>query len=167
MTAEEVIDFFAPQQSSVDAVHDWLVDSGISPERIGQSVNKQWLQFDATVTEAEDLLFAEFYVWEHSSSGSRDISAEEYHIPASIQEHIDYVTPGTRLRARDLGKRSWSTEFQKRSGSDYLLHPTPHITKLDAFPNPNSTTCDLYVTAECTRGMFSLLGGRHSFLIFI
>lgn len=152
MTSEEVIDFFAPHQASKDAVVDWLVASGISADRIGHSANKQWIQFDATVTEAEDLLFAEFYVWEHSS-GSSDISAEEYHIPEYIQEHIDYVTPGTRLRSRDLGKRSWSTEFEKRSGSDYLLRPTPHITKLPGFPNPNSTTCDIYVTAECTRGI--------------
>lgn len=158
MTAEEVIDFFAPHQSSKDAVVDWLIDSGIAADRIGQSANKQWIQFDATVTEAENLLFAEFYVWEHSS-GSSDISAEEYHIPGYIQEHIDYVTPGTRLRSRDLGKRTWNTEFEKRSGSDYLLHPTPHITKLPAFPNPNSTTCDTYVTAECTRAQYNLPNG--------
>ncbi len=41
MSTEEVIDFFAPHQSSVDAVVDWLVGSGISPDRIGQSTNKQ------------------------------------------------------------------------------------------------------------------------------
>lgn len=41
MTSKEVIDFFSPQQSSVDIVIDWLVSSGISRERIGHSVNKQ------------------------------------------------------------------------------------------------------------------------------
>lgn len=41
MTAEEVINFFAPPQSSVDAVTTWLTESGISADRIGQSVNKQ------------------------------------------------------------------------------------------------------------------------------
>lgn len=41
MTAGEVIDFFAPEQSSVDVVIDWLVSAGISRNRIGQSVNKQ------------------------------------------------------------------------------------------------------------------------------
>lgn len=37
----------------------------------------QWIQFDATVAEVEELLFAEFYVWEHYS-GTLDISTEEY-----------------------------------------------------------------------------------------
>jgi hypothetical protein len=41
MTSEEVTEFFAPAQSSVNAVIDWLVSSGIAPNRISQSVNKQ------------------------------------------------------------------------------------------------------------------------------
>ena len=41
MTAEEVIDFFSPAQSSVDTVKEWLITSGIDAERIGLSVNKQ------------------------------------------------------------------------------------------------------------------------------
>ena len=41
MTPEEVIDFFAPPQSTVAAVTDWIVASGIARERIGQSTNKQ------------------------------------------------------------------------------------------------------------------------------
>lgn len=43
MTAEEVIDFFAPRQSSIDAVMKWLASSGISAERCAPSVNKQVL----------------------------------------------------------------------------------------------------------------------------
>lgn len=41
MTSEEVIDFFAPAQSSVDAVLDWLTSAGIERRRISQSANKQ------------------------------------------------------------------------------------------------------------------------------
>ncbi len=43
MTAEEVIDFFAPQASTTDAVTEWLVASGISADRFAISVNKQVL----------------------------------------------------------------------------------------------------------------------------
>jgi hypothetical protein len=41
MTSEEIINFFAPAQSSVDAVIDWLVSSGFERQRISQSANKQ------------------------------------------------------------------------------------------------------------------------------
>jgi hypothetical protein len=43
MTLEEVIDFFAPEQSTTDAVTKWLEESGISPSRFAISANKQVL----------------------------------------------------------------------------------------------------------------------------
>ena len=41
MTAEEVIDFFAPHPSTTAAVTEWLVASGISADRFAISTNKQ------------------------------------------------------------------------------------------------------------------------------
>lgn len=40
MTANEVIDFFAPEQSTTDAVSQWLVESGLSTDRLSVSANK-------------------------------------------------------------------------------------------------------------------------------
>jgi tripeptidyl-peptidase-1 len=102
------------------------------------------------VAEVEELLVAEFFVFEHVS-GTTDISTEEYHVPTHIKEHIDYVTPGARLRQRNL-KAGRVAELEKRGASTVQ----PLITQLPAFPNPNSSSCDIYVTADCTRGMFSI-----------
>lgn len=106
MTSDEIIDFFAPHASSIDVVTEWLVESGIAPERIGLSVNKQvrdssklfedistysikqWIQFDASVIEVDNLMVADYYIWEHAS-GVQDLSTEEYHVPSHIQEHIE------------------------------------------------------------------------------
>jgi tripeptidyl-peptidase I len=107
------------------------------------TLDSKWIQFDADAGEVKSLLYSEFYVWEHSD-GSEDISTEEYHIPATIREHIDYVTPGTRLRSR--GTVGPKEEKAKRSDVK------PAITALPGFPNPNSTSCDKFITAECTRG---------------
>lgn len=41
MTAEEVIDFFAPSNESVNAVIDWVASAGIDRARISLSANKQ------------------------------------------------------------------------------------------------------------------------------
>jgi tripeptidyl-peptidase-1 len=40
MTAHEIIDFFAPEQSTTDAVTQWLVESGLSNDRFSISANK-------------------------------------------------------------------------------------------------------------------------------
>lgn len=146
MSASEVIDFFAPHPSTSAAVTSWLESSGIPASRISLSTNKQWLQFDATAAEVEELLYADFYLWEHGDSGVKDIATEEYHLPGHIQEHVDYITPGSRLRQRSM-KRMDHEKLKKR------VVAQPQITQLPGFPNPNASVCDIYVTAECTRGM--------------
>ncbi|KAI0398917.1 subtilisin-like protein [Xylaria palmicola] len=156
MTSQEVIAFFAPHESSVDTVRDWLQGAGISKDRVTLSVNKQWIQFDATTEEVEDLLFADFYIWEHAD-GSTDMSTESYHIPSKIQEHVDYVTPGTRLRSKQHAAKE---KKMKRSFRDSIM---PFITKFPTFPNPNSTTCSTYVTADCTRAQYNIPKGTTKF----
>ncbi|PBP18115.1 alkaline serine protease [Diplocarpon rosae] len=152
MTPVEIIEFFAPHHSSTDAVSAWLESSGISSHRFAASSNRQWIQFDATAAEVEALLFADFYVREHSS-GVHDISTQEYHVPAHVREHVDYVTPGTRLRERKI-KASRGDELSKRFES--TVGARPLITQLPGFPNPNTSVCDVYVTAECTKVQYEL-----------
>lgn len=41
MNAQEVVDFFAPHESSVDVVTEWLAEAGISSDRFALSINKQ------------------------------------------------------------------------------------------------------------------------------
>ena len=77
-TAEEVIDIFAPSPRTVDTVRNWLVGAGIEAQRISQSVNKQWLQFDATTAEAESLLHTDYYIYEHTASGKTNVACEKY-----------------------------------------------------------------------------------------
>jgi tripeptidyl-peptidase-1 len=64
-----VIEAFAPAQETVDAVRAWLVESGISAERITHSDNKGWLAFSATAEEAGSLLHTEYHVYEHVETG--------------------------------------------------------------------------------------------------
>jgi tripeptidyl-peptidase-1 len=49
----------------VDAVREWLVDSGIDSARIVHSDNKAWLAFDAFAAEVETLLKTEYHEYEH------------------------------------------------------------------------------------------------------
>lgn len=76
-TAEEVHDMFAPAKATVDAVHEWLLAAGIDPERITQSVNKQWIQLDMKTSEAEDLLQTEYHMFEHAPSGKMSIACDQ------------------------------------------------------------------------------------------
>src|SRR5712672_4749579 len=70
---ERVVEHFAPNKVTTDAVKAWLIDSGFHPDRIRVSPSKGWLDIKATVSEVESLLDAEYHVYTHSS-GHEQIS---------------------------------------------------------------------------------------------
>jgi tripeptidyl-peptidase-1 len=125
----------------------------------------QWIQFDAPVEDAEDLLFTDFYVWEAGSDGTKDIACEQYHVPADIQHHIDYVTPGIRLRTststnndNKKTKRNTSSVPPRSNAGAEAKSPNSGIwdgamvNVSSDYPGTNSTSCDSYIVAECIRG---------------
>ncbi|PTB37277.1 hypothetical protein M441DRAFT_72569 [Trichoderma asperellum CBS 433.97] len=162
MTSEEIIDFFAPAQSSVDAVINWLVSSGIERQRISQSANKQWIQFDAATEEAEDLLITDFYFWEDSTGSHRDIACDEYHVPTHIQEHIDYATPGIRMRENGALKRKLKKRREHVPGladGPMAKNNIAYISAANDIPGVNSTTCSTVITADCIRVQYGVANG--------
>ncbi|KAI1488921.1 peptidase S8/S53 domain-containing protein [Biscogniauxia mediterranea] len=116
LSPEEVIDFFAPPPTSVAAIKEWLVKAGIPSHAISQSTNKQWIQFDAPVSQVEDLLMADYHVWEHRDTGVQNIACEEYHVPKDVKEHIDYITPGIKLMG--YGNTQTPASMKKRERLD-------------------------------------------------
>jgi tripeptidyl-peptidase I len=150
-TEEEVIQFFAPHQDSVDAVHSWLVEhGGFHRARISVSTNKQWIQIDATTEELESLLQTEYHVYEHNRNSKRSVAADRYHIPRHLRDHIDYVTPGVRLlevsapaeRKRDLsGHRK-----------PYAKPIPKHLANAESLKIARD--CDQLITPACIRGKF-------------
>ena len=76
-TTEQVHELFAPRKDTVDKVREWLQSSGIEADRISQSVNKQWMQFDATVREMEDLVKTEYHHYAHYGTGKSNIGCDK------------------------------------------------------------------------------------------
>lgn len=162
LTADEVVELFAPERTTVDAVVGWLTGAGIDIDRISLSANKQWLQFDAPAAEVENLLLTKYYVFEHSESATRDIAAEHYHLPHEIRDHIDYITPGIRLRwdskkaAREQQKKRDVKHNERRGAAAMYLTPEPiHATDdvADAlYPAASgNVSCSQFVTPDCVK----------------
>ena len=112
-SVEEVNDIFAPSQESVDAVQAWLHRS-IHPDRITQSVNKQWLQVDASIGEVEALVGTEYYHYEHLSTGKSNIACDEYSLPDHVIPHVDYITPGLKLLTPSFNRHEDPKDLEKR-----------------------------------------------------
>ena len=80
-TPMEVIDTFAPSEETISAVTNWLVDSGFSHDRLRLSANKGWIHLNASTSEVENLLNAEYHVYTHPSGDTQ------------IGEECPYVYP--------------------------------------------------------------------------
>ena len=65
-TAGLVAATFAPTDNTIQTVKNWLLDGGISGERIRLTKTKGWIELNATVQEAEKLLNAEYHVYKHA-----------------------------------------------------------------------------------------------------
>ncbi|KAK4554593.1 Tripeptidyl-peptidase sed1 [Recurvomyces mirabilis] len=165
-TAGEVADIFAPAATAVNTVRAWLESAGIEASRISQSANKQWLQFDAKSSEAEELLKAKYHFYEHSASGKASIACDEYHLPSHIQEHVDYITPGIKLYATRTRKPA-AGEMEKRtmfgSGHKPILPPTlPMPPGLPALATLADLYCDKVITPGCIMLMYNITKGSTS-----
>ena len=66
-TAGDIARTFAPSDETVDVVRSWLIASGIGAGRIALGRTKGWIQVDATVEEAEELMNAQYNVYTHTS----------------------------------------------------------------------------------------------------
>ena len=54
---------------------DWLSSHDLNG--ISLSTNKQWLQFDAPVEVAEKLFKTTYHVYEHATSGGKNVACDE------------------------------------------------------------------------------------------
>ena len=175
-TADEVIEALQPTNETTQAVRDWLVRNGISDSRITHSDNKGWFAFDATNQEAERLLHTEFYEFEHSNTGKVQPACDFYHIPADLQNHIDYITPGVNLASpeslkdgmkqkRSMKKRSPVTYKRVRGASGYRPSsgiykgqgPRPFTPGAPALSNASSlASCDAGISPACVAALYGI-----------
>ncbi|KAK3386302.1 peptidase S8/S53 domain-containing protein [Sordaria brevicollis] len=172
LSRQEVVDMFSPDTETVEAVKKWIISSGIPKHRISRSENSQWLQFDAKVTEAEDLLYTTYHIYKHIPTGSKTIACDHYHVPLHVRDHVDYITPGIKLRPdpakvrnlnrRNQQKRARHVRTQESEKRRRQFRPTYNgmiRTGFDELPPLNESTCYKYVTPECIRTQYGLPEG--------
>ncbi|KAL5409468.1 hypothetical protein PMIN03_005912 [Paraphaeosphaeria minitans] len=151
-TQEEVVSAFAPAEDTVNAVTDWLGDSGgIEKARITPTKNKAWVAFDVTVEEAERLLMTEYF--ESDDGERRTVGCDQYHLPSHLLEHVDYVTPGVKgLHFKPSKEKVLSKRDSNQANRRKIFEPSPpsqsNSSSLD--------TCDQMITHECIRALYNI-----------
>ena len=83
-----------PAEASLLAVNEWLSGVGL----VGDSSVEGFVTAKATVGQAEKLLSAEYWEYEHAASNTTIIRllhglSEPYSVPVGVATHVDFVTP--------------------------------------------------------------------------
>ncbi|KAF8158459.1 subtilisin-like protein [Crassisporium funariophilum] len=152
LTPEEIVETFAPSSETISAVTNWLVDSGISRERLRLSGNKGWISLEATTAEVEDLLKTEYHVYSHPS-GDEQFGCHNYSVPSHVGEHIDLIRPTVQFNHRPS-----PLAVRKRGGG--LGMPSartgPKKSSKAVTITPTLATCDEMITLDCLRALYAV-----------
>lgn len=178
-SAKKIAETFAPSRESVDSVKQWLESSGIASERISRSQSLGWLQFDATVDEAENLLKTKYYRYTHES-GKPHVACAEYHVSEHISRHVDVITPTVHFDSKvPLTPTEWQMKNKRAPTVTTAAagHPVQTYAAL-GIGNPNSGSlpkkgayldikglidelrnCNAHITPNCLRALYKFLPG--------
>ena len=72
-------------------MNTFLEENGISATPLTPAGD--WIGFQATVGQANELFSADFQVFKHDETGSESIVTLAYSLPSDLTEHVDLVHP--------------------------------------------------------------------------
>ncbi|CRG89954.1 Aorsin [Talaromyces islandicus] len=155
-TAQEVHDFFAPAASTVHDVRKWLASAGIGRGRHQVAPSRGHIEFDASIDEVESLLNAKYEVWKNTDTGALSLSCDEYHVPAHIQKHIDFITPTIGMSAPTDPKNSLKRRAVQSHGKiRQPIHRPLSPPSSGSDPN-NVTECARSISPACVRALYNI-----------
>ena len=146
---------------TIEEVKNWLTASGISADRLKLSQGLNWISFDATASEAEALLKAQYYVYEHAS-GQRHVACEEYSIPAHLKERVDFVQPTTHFDVKLKTRQNNGLTRRQSTGAKSIGKPGSGSTpKLGQWLSQDAiiselANCDEQIVPDCLRALYKI-----------
>lgn len=105
---------------------------------------RNWSEFDATTSEAERLLDAEYHFYKHQDSEGYRIACDSYGLLGYVKGHVDFVMPTIQLEGLK----------PVANARPAVQAPSP-IHKLDGLTN-----CSTLITIECLRALYGFPAGK-------
>ncbi|KAH9850381.1 subtilisin-like protein [Lenzites betulinus] len=153
-TPSRVANTFRPSAQSQDAVRSWLTADGIDAARVQMSNDHSYMLVNVSVAEAERLLAAEYYVYQHED-GSEEIGCHHgYHLPEHVREHVDLVAPTLVLETAKLEEHGNHKRSLAWDAWPHRPHREPKLPK-NWRPTHHASECDKAATIECFRELYN------------
>lgn len=129
---------------------------------------RHWINVDASISEVENLLKTEYKVYDHPQTGKPVLGCDDYSIPASLLEHVDFFTPTVHegmgripLRQREVVERkkdgdapiksAWIKAPKNRSAPNF-----PNTTTASSGNTTDLTSCTDWTSIDCIRSLYNI-----------
>ncbi|KAK5119745.1 hypothetical protein LTR85_007321 [Meristemomyces frigidus] len=147
LTAAEIHEMVSPSDETIDLVHDWLREHGIS--RSAMSPSKDWISIVVPIEKAEELLQTSYSTFRHHD-GSTVSRAPEWFLPAHLHEHIDVVQPTTSFFKPAPNAKEWGPELKGKPHSmSWWEHTGKHMYGGHGHGHNSVTNHTAAVAAAC------------------
>jgi len=93
MSKDEVASYMKPAPETHAAVSQWLESHGLN--HTTTTYAGDWLMFSAPVSKANNMLQAQFNVYNHKETGEDIVRTLAYSLPEDIEPHVRMVQPTT------------------------------------------------------------------------
>ncbi|KAF2840230.1 tripeptidyl-peptidase-like protein [Patellaria atrata CBS 101060] len=97
LKSHQIKELLRPSEDATASIKEWLSDSDISAEDIED--DGDWINFVATVAQAEKMMDTTFNIYESSiRKNLRKVRTLHYSIPGKLHKYIDLIQPTTRFQ---------------------------------------------------------------------
>ncbi|KAI4854550.1 subtilisin-like protein [Aureobasidium sp. EXF-8845] len=150
LSAADVHNLTSPEAESSSLVIEWLAENDIQEHTLDFSPSGDWVSFQLTIGEAEDLLATQYHVFR--DEGTSVVRTNEWSLPAHLHNHIDCIQPTTSYFGA-------SAKAQSRNNRplDVLSNPSVslHSRQEDNLLSKLQRACNISdVTPACLRTLY-------------
>ncbi|KZF19081.1 tripeptidyl peptidase SED3 [Xylona heveae TC161] len=135
---EELKALIRPTAEATNAITSWLLEHGVPPNAIHD--DGEWINFNATVGQAEKMLDTKFKYYRSNVDGAERIRTLQYSLPQYLHQYIDMIQPTTRF-GQIRPQRSWVIDKQILGQAGKGL---------------NVTGCNQTITPACLKELYKI-----------
>ncbi|KAJ7498508.1 tripeptidyl peptidase A [Mycena latifolia] len=143
MAKEEVEKYVAPHPASLALVDEWLAAYGIHEGDLVRSPAKDWVSVTLPIRLAEQILGAEYYLWQHTG-GDVLVRATSYSLPKYLHDTIELIQP--------------TTMFARGEGMAPMLYPEENKAVTPPTETSTDESCATRITLSCIMRLYNAVG---------
>ncbi|KAH8647568.1 peptidase S8/S53 domain-containing protein [Tricladium varicosporioides] len=156
LSHSEIRRMLAPLKESFDLVKDWLETRGLLEK---STFEDDWVYIDGTISDVEDLLQADYQVFENTETGKLTARTLSYSLPSALHTHIDIIAPTIKF--------SIPTPHMSTIVKDYPQPPAAKINAIASSPGDihdglDTVACNSSITPDCIQALYKFKHFRGS-----